>query len=321
MSTYRSPLLDLPDAVAVDPALDSHDATVAWHYADPLGEQRRLSAGVGFVDLSHRGVLAVTGSERLSWLHSLISQHVEKLEPGQARQGLVLSPHGHVEHHFWLVDDGATTWLVTEGDRRADLLAFLDSMRFMLDVTVADVTQEWAVVWFPGRVDVANAVVMVTDRGSYALVARAQLNELAKTWGAPAGIWAFEALRIAAGEPRIGLETDHKTIAHEVGWIETAVHLNKGCYRGQETVARVHNLGKPPRRLVMLHLDGSTQAHLPQHGNEVMLNDKVIGFVGSATHHFELGPIALAVIKRAVDVDAVFQVSGVSASQEVLVQP
>jgi folate-binding protein YgfZ len=128
-------------------------------------------------------------------------------------------------------------------------------------------------------------------------------------------------LRIAAGEPRVGFETDHKTIAHEVGWIETAVHLNKGCYRGQETVARVHNLGKPPRRLVMLHLDGSTQANLPQHGNDVMLNDKVIGFVGSATHHFELGPIALAVVKRAVDVDAVFLVNGVSASQEVLVQP
>ena len=321
MSTYRSPLLDLPDAVAIDPELDPHDVGVAWHYADPLGEQRRLSAGDGFVDLSQRGVLAVTGSERLSWLHSLISQYVEDLEPGQARQGLVLSPHGHVEHHFWLVDDGATTWIITEGDRRTDLLAFLDSMRFMLDVAVADVTQEWAVVWFPGRVDVADAVVLVTDRGSYALVARAKLNELAQTWGPPAGIWAFEALRIAAGEPRVGFETDHKTIAHEVGWIETAVHLNKGCYRGQETVARVHNLGKPPRRLVMLHLDGSTQAHLPQHGHDVTLNDKVIGFVGSATHHFELGPIALAVVKRAVDGDAVFQVNGVSASQEVLVQP
>ncbi|MEI6693826.1 MAG: glycine cleavage T C-terminal barrel domain-containing protein [Actinomycetes bacterium] len=321
MSTYRSVLLEIADAIAIDPELDPHDAGVAWHYGDPLREQRALEAGEGFVDLSHRGVIAVTGSERLSWLHSLISQHVEDLQPGQARQGLVLSPHGHVEHHFWLVDDGATTWIITEGDRRADLLAFLDSMRFMLDVAVADVTQEWALVWFPGRVGVADAVVVVTDRGSYALLARAKLNELAKTWGKPAGIWAFEALRIAAGEPRIGFETDHKTIAHEVGWIETAVHLNKGCYRGQETVARVHNLGKPPRRLVMLHLDGSTNAHLPKHGDDVELDGKVVGFVGSATHHHELGPIALAVIKRNIDVAADFVVDGVAASQEVLVSP
>ena len=72
-----------------------------------------------------------------------------------------------------------------------------------------------------------------------------------------AGTWAYEALRIAAGRPRLGLDTDHRTIPHELGWIETAVHLSKGCYRGQETVARVHNLGHPPRRLVRLHLDGA----------------------------------------------------------------
>ena len=72
-----------------------------------------------------------------------------------------------------------------------------------------------------------------------------------------AGIWAAEALRVAAWRPRLGFETDHRTIVHEVDWLRTAVHLHKGCYRGQETVARVHNLGRPPRRLVFLHLDGS----------------------------------------------------------------
>ncbi len=106
-------------------------------------------------------------------------------------------------------------------------------------------------------------------------------------------MWAFEALRIAAHQPRFGLDTDHRTIPHEVGWIGAAVHLDKGCYRGQETVARVHNLGHPPRRLVLLHLDGSAD-RLPAHGDPVELGGAAVGSVGSAARHYELGPIALA---------------------------
>ncbi len=96
--------------------------------------------------------------------------------------------------------------------------------------------------------------------------------------------------------PRLGLDTDHRTIPHELGWIETAVHLTKGCYRGQETVARVHNLGHPPRRLVRLLLDGS-EDRLPGHGDPVTADGTEVGFTGSAARHYELGPVALAVIK------------------------
>jgi folate-binding protein YgfZ len=135
-----------------------------------------------------------------------------------------------------------------------------------------------------------------------------------------AGIGAYEALRIAAHRPRLGLDTDHRTIPHEVGWIETAVHLSKGCYRGQETVARVHNLGHPPRRLVFLHLDGSEDI-LPVHGDPVTMGDAEVGFVGSAQRHFELGPVALALVKRTVPVDAALRAAGVPAAQEVVVPP
>ncbi|MGB6454119.1 MAG: glycine cleavage T C-terminal barrel domain-containing protein, partial [Streptosporangiaceae bacterium] len=135
-----------------------------------------------------------------------------------------------------------------------------------------------------------------------------------------AGMWAHEALRIAAGRPRLGLDTDHRTIPHEVGWIETAVHLNKGCYRGQETVARVHNLGHPPRRLVLLHLDGS-EDRLPGHGDPVSLDGASLGVVGSAARHYELGPIALALVKRTSPVDATLTADGIAAAQEVLVSP
>ena len=124
--------------------------------------------------------------------------------------------------------------------------------------------------------------------------------ELAGLEGPAAGIWAYEALRIEAGAPRFGLDTDERAIPNEVGWLGVGVHLNKGCYRGQETVARVHNLGRPPRRLVRLHLDGSVD-HLPAHGYAVRAGDKQVGFIGSAARHHEYGPIALALVKRNVD--------------------
>jgi folate-binding protein YgfZ len=226
-----------------------------------------------------------------------------------------------------LVDDGSTTWITTEPGLQGDLVRFLDSMRFMLRVEVADVTDAWAVVWFPdadrGRAvaeSVADSVVVPSSRGTHVLLPRGDYGEVVVAVGDPAGVWAYEALRVEAHEPRLRLETDHRTIPHEVAWIGPAVHLQKGCYRGQETVARVHNLGRPPRRLVMLHLDGSTNA-LPAHGDEVQLEGRTVGFVGTAVHHYELGPIALAIVKRAVDAEATLTIDGVSAAQEVIVAP
>jgi folate-binding protein YgfZ len=120
-----------------------------------------------------------------------------------------------------------------------------------------------------------------------------------------AGVWACEALRVAALRPRLGLDTDDRTIPHEVGWIgppgEGAVHLDKGCYRGQETVARVHNLGRPPRMLVLLHLDGS--AERPSTGDPVLAGGRQVGRLGTVVDHVDLGPIALALVKRGLPAD------------------
>jgi tRNA-modifying protein YgfZ len=133
-----------------------------------------------------------------------------------------------------------------------------------------------------------------------------------------AGMWAAEALRIAAWRPRLGFETDHRTIPHEVDWLRTAVHLHKGCYRGQETIARVRNLGRPPRRLTFLHLDGSGHV-LPDRGAEILLDGRVVGFLTSVARHHELGPIALALLKRNTPVDAELLAGGVAAAQQVVV--
>jgi hypothetical protein len=151
------------------------------------------------------------------------------------------------------------------------------------------------------------------------LVPRAALADAVATTPL-AGTWAAEALRVAAWRPRLGFESDHRTIPHEVDWLRTAVHLQKGCYRGQETVARVHNLGRPPRRLVFLHLDGS-EHRLPTHGAAVVHGERQVGFVTTAARHHELGPVALALVKRSTPVDAVLTVDGLAAAQEVVVAP
>jgi tRNA-modifying protein YgfZ len=191
-------------------------------------------------------------------------------------------------------------------------------MRFLLRVEVADVTDEFAIVGERNTERHGSYLTRLTDRGREVFVAR---PELTRYMGAsPSRVWAHEAWRIAAHQPRLGVDTNHKTIPHEVGWIGSAVHLDKGCYRGQETVARVYNLGRPPRRLVMLHLDGSAE-HLPAHRDPVEMDGKGVGFVGSAARPHELGPIALALVRRTVPVDAKLVVGGVAASQQVIVDP
>jgi folate-binding protein YgfZ len=306
----KSPLLDLPGAVPAD----APDQEVAGHYGEPSHEQRALESGKAFVDRSNRGIVRVAGPDRLRWLHSLMSQRLDDLEPFRPTQALLLSPKGHVEHHLRLVDDGEAVWAHVEPGTAGALVEFLDKMRFMLRVEVAEMTGSYAVVTVPGGEPPEGALSLGDDL----IIPR---GDLTRDWGArPAGLWAYEAQRIAAHEPRLGLDTDHRTIPHEMGWIDTAVHLNKGCYRGQETVARVHNLGRPPRRLVFLHLDGSAD-RLPEHGAPVELDGRQVGFVGSAARHHELGPIALALVKRNVPVDAALLADGVAAAQEIVVSP
>ncbi|MGW4692847.1 CAF17-like 4Fe-4S cluster assembly/insertion protein YgfZ [Kitasatospora cineracea] len=315
----KSPLLALPGAVAAE----GPDEGVAAHYGDLFREQRALAAGRGFVDLSHRGVITATGPDRLSWLHLLLTQHVSELPPQHATEALVLSPNGHVEHALYLVDDGETTWIHVEPGDAPALVKYLESMKFWNRVEVADATEQYAVVFLPAGSTAPverAAAVRELPWGRDLFLPRAELAAAAEEFGPAAGVWAYEALRVEGHRPRFGFETDHRTIPHEVDWLGSAVHLQKGCYRGQETVARVHNLGRPPRRLVFLHLDG-TEEKLPAHGAEVRVEgqERPVGFVTSSARHHELGPIALALVKRNTPVDAVLLADGVPGTQDVIV--
>ncbi|MFF3061296.1 MULTISPECIES: folate-binding protein [unclassified Streptomyces] len=320
----KSPLLSLPGAVPAE----GRDEGVAAHYGDLFREQRALADGTGLVDLSNRGVVTVTGSDRLAWLHLLLTQHVSELAPGQATEALILTANGHIEHALYLVDDGETVWAHVEPDTQGELVAYLESMKFFYQVEVADRTEDFAVVHLPaGSIEEVPEGVVVREapHGRDLFLPRADLEKYAAEHGPVAGILAYEALRVEGHRPRLGFETDHRTIPHELGWIGTAVHLQKGCYRGQETVARVQNLGKPPRRLVFLHLDGS-DVLLPGHGTPVRLaadgpDGRQLGFITTSARHHELGPIALALVKRNVAVDAELLAGDTAAAQETVVEP
>lgn len=374
----RSPLLDR--AGAVPNAVGDPDELVPAHYGDPLREQRLLESAAAVTVLA-RDVVAVTGADRLSWLTTLSSQVLTDLTPGDGGvETLVLDAKGRIVHALAALDDAETLWLVTEAGRGPALVEFLERMRFMLRVEVS-VRDDVAVVaalgeglerletaisafptvclgvWrdpWPGVVEggtsydvgLTRAHPGSNYRAGLALVAEDALGAVVDAFLAVAperglaGSSAWEALRVEAGRPRWAREADERAIPHELDWLRTAVHLTKGCYPGQETVARTLNLGKPPRRLAILQLDGLAGA-LPEPGAVVRLGERAAGVATSVVRHHDLGPMALALLRRGVPADAALAVevaestegaentesdgpavlTRVDAAQEVLVSP
>lgn len=319
------------DPAAPDPGTPDADWAVPAHRGDPPAEQRAMARTAAVVDRSHRGVLAVPGEDRLSWLHLLLTQHVSALPADTGTEALILDLQGRVQHHMVVAHAGDTVYLDTEPGDLPQLLDYLQRMVFWSKVEPRDATAELALFSVVGP-DTAAALtaagIAVPDRpygvlalpgGGFArrmpwpgvdaadvVVPRDQgelwWGRLVAAGAKAAGTMAFEALRVESLHPRLGIDTDDRTIPHEVGWIGSAVHLEKGCYRGQETVARVANLGRPPRRLVLLHLDSGDE-HLPVAGDPVTLAGRTVGRVGTVVQHHELGPVALALVKRSVAVD------------------
>jgi folate-binding protein YgfZ len=312
------------------------DAGAIWHYGDPLGEQRAAQTGAVLVDRSHRAALTLTGADRQTWLHSISTQHVAEVPEGASTQNLSLDGQGRVEDHWIQTELGGASHLDTEPSRGESLLSYLKKMVFWSDVTPTAADVAVLSLLGPGLADrpvldalgldalPAEMFAVPVAGGGFVrrmprdhagqieldlLVPRGDSAEwqhrLARAGVRPAGVWAYEAHRVAALRPRLGVDTDERTIPHEVGWIggpgEGAVHLDKGCYRGQETVARVHNLGKPPRMLVLVHLDGS--ADRPSTGDAVLAGGRGVGRLGTVVEHVDLGPVALALVKRGLPAD------------------
>lgn len=337
-----SPLLTGKDAVRGAVAADSYDQYVAGHYGQPHQEQRALAQGKAVVDLSHYGVVTVTGPERLTWLHTLTTQNFQGVQTPLNSEALFLDLRGRVDIAVKVHDDGNTAYLITEPTMNATLLDWLTRMQFAARVEITDRTGELALIGATHQIPDLTAPVWVDPwpgvaPGGFAytntpedhpavhedytwllyIINRSDLvttiNDLPEGY-LLAGTMASEALRIAAGRPRQLFDTDERSIPHELDWTRTAVHLDKGCYKGQETVARVHNLGHPPRRLVGLMIDGSVHG-LPEPGADIILRPETedqeamatarsIGTLKSVAMHHEMGAIGTAIIRRNTDPQA-----------------
>lgn len=349
---------NLPAALAAKkPVLapDGPHAGLPLHFGWPADEQDTFERGEGFAYLGIIGVVTVSGPDRLSWLTTLSSQVLTGLTPGDSKETLLLDPQGRVTFQMGVVDDGGKTWLLCEPQFAGELAKFLTSMQFMLRVEITDVSasyrailtsaqelpaaqhlSDWVrsrggVTWldpWPGVEEGGARYFTGNHPGQDAqfrifVVPEDQADPLIQFCGgegglAPIGLLAAEATRVAAWRPLRGFEVDERTMPSEVDWLRSAVHLTKGCYCGQESVARIINLGKPPRRLVFLQLDGSPQT-LPQPGATVEFNGRKVGVLTSVARHWEMGPIALALVKRTLDPQAPLKVEGVDANQEVIV--
>ena len=301
--------------------------------SNPFVDQRDVVDGTAAVRVA-AAVVAVAGADRAAVLNATLSQSLVGLKPGDSREALELDGNGRIVRILHVLERDADTLLIVPGASGDDIVAWLDKRVFMEDVTATDISDSVTVyggtvgfgdnVWTdpwptiqPGGFTYGSETVPAWTYRESVMPADA---------AAPARIVdesALDALRAVAGRPGLA-EVDDLALPHEFDWLRTAVHLSKGCYTGQETVAKIHNVGHPPRRLVRLHLDGSDSV-FAEAGDPVLLDGEQVGVVTTAGNHFEDGPVALARVKRTVPVDAALVVDRdghpLAANQEVIVPP
>lgn len=356
---YRSVLLNRPNAMAYQEEPPHPDvAGVAWHYGEPLSEQRAITSTGAIVDRSHRRVIRVTGPEAAAFLHNLLSQKLDDVQAGWSGSALDLDTQGRILHTMDIAvttdtgadvsasagdgagsdtgdgagaaaaPEGLAFYLDCEAGKFDSLRDFLQKMIFWSQVTIEEADLAIITVLggptdtqLPSQAVYSRTVSTATPAGTGSAqpttglweasrtdiaVPREQLEaaveELESTGLQLVGLMAYTAERVKALEAE-AVDLDEKSIPHEIPhWIGRgervgAVHLEKGCYRGQETVARVENLGRSPRVLVLLHLDGSAPT-MPSPGADIQAKGRRVGKLGTVIDDCDYGPIALAVIKR-----------------------
>ena len=276
------------------------------HYGDPLGEQRFLPTGA-VVDRRDRTVLQVSGPDAGTFLTNLLSQKVDTAEEGRWLRALDLDSQGRILHLVNIVRVADDQYLVDVNHQQAQsLLDYLSRMVFWSQVTIE--ATPLILVEFHG-VSQAEPLPTEVARRTAGNVTQVFVTQASLPEGVhPVGWMAHDAWRIQNLDPELPQDFDDKSIPHETpgfigrtvledGSSDGAVHLHKGCYRGQETVARVENLGTPPRLMVRVHLDGSAP-ELPEPGAPITAGTRTVGRLGTVAHDADEGPIALALLKR-----------------------
>ncbi|MDK8879045.1 folate-binding protein [Corynebacterium sp. MSK008] len=318
---YASELLTRPGAQELpgDSLLDAKG--VPWHYGNPLTEQRITEPTL--VDRSHRAVIAVSGPDAPTFLNNLLSQKLDDVADGFAASALDLDAQGRILHHADVAVADGVYYFDLPSYQRETFVDFLRKMVFWSEVTIEE--PDLGVLTILGPVAQPDFGQVFTRRldgwggigRTDIAVPKSRITEVADQFPL-AGLMAFTAYRVAAGEPEARADLDEKSIPHEApnlinrGEKIRAVHLEKGCYRGQETVARVENLGRSPRLLVKLQLDGSAPNE-PEIGAEITAGGRKVGRVGTVVHDADEGPVALALVKRSA-LQAPLDIGGTAAS-------
>jgi tRNA-modifying protein YgfZ len=279
-----------------------------------------VTESAGLVDRSDRAKFIVRGSEAADFLQGQVSNDVEALEPGSGCYATVLSHKGKLRTDLRVLRGDDWFWLDTEAIGHAVLEHMLRTYSLGRDVQFEDVTEARALLSLVGpaareRLDTAppaeehafvsgeHGIYVSTQFGVDVIAAAGTTLEVE-----PVSEAAAECLRIEAGRPRLGYDMDADTIPQEAGINERAVSFTKGCYVGQETVARLHYKGKPNR-----HLRGLRLSEPAERGTEILLGERVVGRLGSTCVSPRLGPIALALVRREAEPGATVQVGGAPA--------
>ena len=274
-------------------------------------DYQRLRESAGLVDRTGRGVLLLTGAEAAEYLQGQVTNDVEALQPGQGCYAALLTHKGKVVADMRILR--GPDWLLIDTEQHAlpALRRNVEMYSIGRDVQVADQTAERAILSLigPGArgsldaeppdaehgwVEGAHGLYAATDLGVDVVCAAGCADAVKDALGVESvDLEAAECVRIEAGRPRHGVDFDADTIPQEAGLNERAVSFTKGCYVGQETVARLHYKGKPNR-----HLRGLKLSEPGQTGDIVTFGDREVGRLGSTAVSPIHGPIALAVIRR-----------------------
>jgi folate-binding protein YgfZ len=283
------------------------------------GQYRALREGVGWLDRSERGKLRLRGAEALDFLQGQLTNDVEALDRSEGCYAALLDRKGHMRADMRVLHlDGGDVWLDMEAGPKESVLRDLAMYKVGREVEIEDVTDAWSITSLigPASVEIAGAtplgdvhdhteaimngvptLVVKTDLGVDLLCPResaAEVRNLVADSGAvEVTEEAAEIIRVETGRPRFGHEMTTETIPEEAGINELAVSFTKGCYIGQETVARLHYRGKPNRHLRGLRLDAAARD-----GDPVRLGEREVGRIGTAAISPARGPIALAIVRR-----------------------